>query len=155
VLLAIKLRDPFEKLMFPLLLALIAFYFIGNTHFYPSLLKYQSGNEIGKVMREKAIPEDGFAYLDKSDHALDFYYGKHVNTIYANDTLLLKERIKQFGKIYVIADKDGMEQLKSKGFTIVSQKEFPHFRVQFLTINFLLPSKRDSSVDKRFVLEIN
>lgn len=155
VLLAFRLRDRFEKLVFPLLLALLAFYFIGNTHFYPSLLKYQSGNEIGKFMRDKPIPEGGLVYLDRSDHALDFYYGKHVNTLELNDSLLMKERIKQFGKLYVIADKEGMEQLRSHGFTIVSQKEFQNFRVQFLTINFLLPSKRDECVDKRFVLEIN
>ncbi|MDQ3112406.1 MAG: glycosyltransferase family 39 protein [Bacteroidota bacterium] len=155
IVLAFRLHNPFEKLLFPMLLALIAFYFIGNTHFYPSLLHYQSGNEIGKVMRTKNIPEGGLIYLNQSDHALDFYYGTHVHSVFISDSLVMREKIKQFGKLYVITDKEGREELKSHGFVILSKIEFDHFRVQFLTMNFLLPSKRDSTLGTKFVLEIN
>ena len=155
IILTWKLKDAFEKLMFPLLLALISFYFVGNTHFYPNLLKYQSGNEIGKVMRDKKLPTGSFVYLNHSDHALDFYFGSHVPTIYPTDTLLMKQKIKEFGKLYVCVDRAGLEEIKPLGFKIISQKEFKNFRVQFLTINFLLPSKRDSTLNNRFVLELN
>jgi 4-amino-4-deoxy-L-arabinose transferase-like glycosyltransferase len=150
-----KLQDAFQRLAYPVLVALIAFYFLTNTHTYPALLKYQSGNEIARIMLAKRIPPDDFVYLDKSDHALDFYSRKHVQTVYISDSLLMKEKISKFGKLYVCVDKEGLEKIKSTGFRIRSQTEFPNYHVQFLTINFLLPSRRASCLDNRFVLEIN
>ncbi|MEO5642180.1 MAG: glycosyltransferase family 39 protein [Bacteroidia bacterium] len=155
IILAWRLTDPFEKLLFPLLLALIAFYFVGNTHFYPNLLKYQSGNEIGKAMKEKNIPEGGLIYFNGSDHALDFYYGRHVKSLSMNDSLEIRKKINQFGSLYVCADEEGKNELLGKGFKLLSEKEFQHYRVQFLTTNFLVPSSRNSCVTKKFVLEIN
>lgn len=156
IIFAWKLKEPFAKLFYPLLLALIALYFTGNTHFYPNLLKFQSGNEIAKVMRPKNIPDGDYVFINKSDHAHDFYYGKHIPTYYIGDSLLLRQKIAQFGKLYVCTDKDGLNDLKTHGgFHIIAQQDFINFRVQFLTINFLLPSKRESTLDRRFVVEIN
>jgi 4-amino-4-deoxy-L-arabinose transferase-like glycosyltransferase len=150
-----KLQDTFQRLVYPVLVALIAFYFLTNTHTYPALLKYQSGNEIARIMLAKRIPQEDIVYLDKSDHALDFYSRKHVQTVYISDSLLMKEKISKFGKLYVCVDKEGLEKIKATGFKIRSQTEFPNYHVQFLTINFLLPSRRPSCLDNRFVLEIN
>jgi 4-amino-4-deoxy-L-arabinose transferase-like glycosyltransferase len=155
IIFAWKLKDPFRKLFYPLLMGLLALYFTGNTHFYPNLLKFQSGNEIAKVMREKNIPDGAYVLFNKSDHAHDFYYGKHIETYSIGDTLILKQKIAQFGKLYVCTDKDGLNEIKSRGFHVLSQREFKNFRVQFLTINFLLPSKRETTLDERFVIEIN
>ncbi len=152
IILAWKLTDPFEKLFFPLLIALLAFYFTGNTHFYPNLLKYQSGNEIGKFIKGKKLTDEQTFYFVHTDHALNFNSGIYVRTI--NDSLTIREKM-QGKKIYIVADEEGKKQIEADGFIILSQKEFPHYSVQFLTMNFLLPSKRDSVVKKRYLLEIN
>lgn len=155
IVLAWRLTEPFEKLVFPLLLALIAFYFVGNTHFYPNLLKYQSGNEMGKYMHDKNIPGEDVIYFKRSDHALDFYFGKHVQALSMDDSTAIRGKIKRFGKLYVCADEEGKNELVNRGFKLLSQKEFINFRVQFLTFNFFLPSTRNATLDKRYVLEIN
>lgn len=154
IIFAWRIKDPFEKLIYPLLLSLLAFYFVGNVHFYPSLLKYQSGHAIANVLIKEKISDKDVLYLENSDHSLFFYYGNHVDDFYINDTPLLNQKIKTFGKLYIIASPEGLEKIKSSKFQINSVREFQNFHVVFLTTKFLFPSTRNSSLDNRFLVEI-
>jgi 4-amino-4-deoxy-L-arabinose transferase-like glycosyltransferase len=150
-----KIQERTAKLMLPLLFALLAFYFTGNTRFYPELLKYESGTQMGRELAAENVDPDAVAYLNYSDHALDFYYGKTPSFIFLSDPSLIDQKIKKYGKLLVCTDEDGKNELQKKGYAILSSKSYKEFHVQFLTMNFLLPSTRASSVQQRYLLEIN
>ncbi|CAN5201473.1 hypothetical protein BH09BAC5_BH09BAC5_04780 [soil metagenome] len=154
ILMAWKLENPFEKLMYPLLLALLAFYFTGNIQFYPSLLKYESGTQIGRDAAALKIPDGDFIYIDGCDHSLNFYSGQHLESLHLSDSAIIQSKIKKFGKLYVCTGKEELAQVKLN-YHVVSEKKYPEFHVQFLTIPFLLPSSRAASLDERYFLEIN
>lgn len=151
---ALKMRERVSKLLLPLLFALLAFYFTGNTRFYPELLKYESGTQIGRdIAAQKINPED-LACINYSDHALNFYAGNNIRTIFATDTSWINARINKYGKLFLCTDEKGAEELQQNGYRILSRKQYDEYHVQFLTMNFLLPSQRAAVLDHRYLLEI-
>ncbi len=75
-----------------------------NSSIYPSLLTYQTGNSIGKFIKEKDIdPAKCFIYQDHIWHSLHFYVNKiiihkdDVTTVNAGDYIILpKEKLADF-----------------------------------------------------------
>ncbi|MCX6312971.1 MAG: glycosyltransferase family 39 protein [Bacteroidetes bacterium] len=154
ILFAWKFKNPFTRLIYPLLFGLLALYFVGDSHFYPQLLKYQNGNVVGRIVVEKKIPSQDFYALNVSDHALDFYCGHMVPTLSQSDTLIMDKAIRENGKLWLYTDEEGAAQIHSSKYHIISENKFEDYHVQFLTINFLLPEKRNGSLRYKYLMEI-
>jgi 4-amino-4-deoxy-L-arabinose transferase-like glycosyltransferase len=150
-----KIYDRTAKLLLPLLFAMLAFYFTGNMRFYPELLKYESGTRIGRELAAKNTNPDDVLYLNYSDHALDFYYGQTPSFISLSELARMEQKIKTYGKVFVCTDEDGKAALDKNGYHILSSGSYDDYHVQFLTMNFLIPSTRASTLRKRYLLEIN
>ena len=154
VIFAWKLHDPFQKLMYPLLAGLLAFYFVGNIHFYPNLLKYQSANTAGRIVHESNVPRGAFyTYSDIFEHALDYYSRRAVFYTYMDSTQV-DTTLRKYGNMWIYTDEAGYEKLKTSPYKIVSVKEFEDYPTQFLTTNFLNPETRPGVLRKRYLVVI-
>ena len=141
-----------KKAGFPKLLEVSFFTVIGiniflNTAFYPTLLKFQMGNTVADVIKEKRIPtQNTFIYAIGNDYALHFY-GNHVFQQRASVATMQPTD-------YLITAKDSLP--------IIAQK-FPKNKVLYsgksygvtqLTFPFLNPATRESSLDKYVIVKL-
>ncbi len=141
-----------KKAGFPKLLEVSFFTVIGvniflNTAFYPTLLKFQMGNTVADVIKDKRIPtQNTFIYAIGNDYALHFY-GNHVFQQRASVATMQPTD-------YLITAKDSLP--------IIAQK-FPKNKVLYsgksygvtqLTFPFLNPATRESSLDKYVIVKL-
>ncbi|HLG03824.1 MAG TPA: glycosyltransferase family 39 protein, partial [Bacteroidia bacterium] len=71
-------RKP-EMLLYPLLCALLAFYFVGNLHFYPNLLSYSAPAAAGQIVAANKVPQGHYyTYKDLFAYTNDLYSGMTV-----------------------------------------------------------------------------
>jgi 4-amino-4-deoxy-L-arabinose transferase-like glycosyltransferase len=155
VILLWKLPTTFEKLLYPLLLGLLAFFFTGFTVFYPGLLSYQAPAIAGKKIAAENPPKGAYAnFHDVFRYANDFYSGRSVMTLYVQDGSL-DSTIAANGYCWLFTDKDGLEELKNSGYKIQEEEKIPDYSIQFITMNFLNPATRESVLRERFLLRVN
>jgi hypothetical protein len=155
IFLAIKAKGSFQKLMYPLLAALLSLFFVADFQFYPELLKYEATAVAGQLIADKKIPaDDVFTYNDVTQFALDFY--SRENVVSTNlDSIKISNRLKKYGAIYFYTDKEGYDKIKTTALKISRVTELNDYSIQFLTLNFLKPSSRNSVLRKRYLLEVN
>ena len=118
-----------------------------NCWIYPSLLKYQGGNNVGRFIRSNNIPSNKtFIYQDHVWHSLHFYNNQLIlhkdsmNSVLPGDYLIVKpEKIKDFLNA-------------GKNFdTIYSQQTYSVSRLQ---IKFLNPARRKEVTEELFIVKI-
>lgn len=152
VLFAWKAQTLFEKLLYPLLSGLLAFYFVAYVHFYPNLLHYQGTATAGRIVAESGAKQDEyFYYNDVFQYPGDFYSGLSVYNIYPDQ---LERVMEKGGEIWIYTDRAGLDELKAKPYRIVYEKKIDDYSVQFLTTNFLDPAKRSSVIRERYLLRL-
>jgi 4-amino-4-deoxy-L-arabinose transferase-like glycosyltransferase len=126
----------FKQVLFPSFFAIVTVNFIFNGHFYPSLLKYESGNVAGRLAAASTYPLTGLNY---APYGMDFYNGKAVPEY--TDVPRLKNE--QSGKtVWVYTDVDGLQSLRRDSVTIVRDTVLHHFHVSTLKGSFLSPKTR-------------
>lgn len=143
-----------ERIVLPVLAALIAFYFTGFAWFYPELLKYQSTNEAGRSIAAMELKEKQFYLAGNAfEHSMDFYSGVSANQIYFDSTSV-SSALSFSDTVYVFADESAYEEAIKSGCSFTTLKEYDHFGVQFLTTGFLNPNTRKQSLRKRYLLKV-
>jgi hypothetical protein len=152
---AVKEKGSFKKIVYPLLCGLLSLFFVADFHFYPRLLKYESTAVAGKMIAAKKIPaDDVYAYHDVTQFAIHYYSGEKITNTYL-DSVDLKNKIKKYGKLYFYTDKEGYEEIKKTPMNISDVTKLEDYSIQFLTLNFLRPSTRNSVLRERYFLEVN
>lgn len=119
-----------------------------NLHFYPNLLAYQGGSSMADVVKENAIPVDNI-YKIGNDYtwALDFYnqYPVQITTI---------DDIKEKKDVWVYANKDELEKLRSSGIDWDKRHSVKQFRITRLQGKFLNPNTRYKVLNKMYLIHI-
>ena len=143
-----------KKMQLPRILVICFFTSIGlniflNTAFYPSLLKYQTGNIAAKFIKENKLPKENiFVYgnVPEAKHSL-YFYGDHIFKREYNSGNFKPGD-------YAITSPADYEQLikERKASIIFGGKGFP---VSKLTLNFLNPAKRESELIPFYIVKIN
>lgn len=147
-----KITEPGAKLLYPLLCALLAGYFTANVHFYPHLLAYQTTGQAGKKIAAMGVKQDRyFYYHDLFQFPGDAYSGFAVNYIYPNqfDSVLNSQKT-----FWIYTDEEGINELKTGGYTILKQEKLTDYPVQFLKVQFLIPEERNKVTRTRYLLEV-
>lgn len=149
-------RQPFPADSDALVLRGVLFSFIiglvMNFHFYPNLLPYQSGRAIAELARSKGIAPDELTYFHRGSHALDFYNGKYLTAYDLHEDI--RKRAAEEGAFWVCADEAGKGELEINQIRFIVEGEFPHYPVTLLKGTFLNPKKRDSVLDRIYLLRI-
>lgn len=147
-------RTKAERIVLPLLVGLMAFYYTGFTHFYPELLKYQCSNEAGRDVLAANVPDDAFRmYHEVSQHSLDFYSRRFPNYI-ALDSASVIPVIEKHGALWIYTDQAGYEEVLKSGFNLSTVKEYKGFSVQFLSFPFLDPKTRGEKLRNMYLVKL-
>ncbi len=119
-----------------------------NTHFYPSLLAYQGGSSMAKLVAEKEIPVDRIYKLSPMHTwALDFYNLHPVQ-------LSSPDGIRGEKDIWVYATEGQLKQLRSNGYDWDRQYTVDQFRITRLQAKFLDPATRKKVLRKMHLVHI-
>lgn len=136
-----------HKLVYSALLTIIGVNFLLNTHFYPTLLTYQSGSQAGRYVASMDVRPELYSHRVIS-HGLDFYSGRVAPLINVNE-------MAEHHGIWVYTTDKWIKEIDEAGVSYTVIKSFKYFHVTGLTMNFLNPDTRGSVVGERYLIRIN
>lgn len=143
-----------ERILLPLLLALMAFYYTGFTHFYPELLKYQCTNEVGRDVVAAEVPRGAFyMHNEVFQHSLDFYSRSAPGYIDLDSAQILPV-LRKHGEVWIYTDEAGYADILKSGFNLATVNEYKYFGVQFLTFTFLNPETRPETLRNMYLVRL-
>jgi len=123
-----------------------------NTSFYPQLLQFQAGSVAARKISQSRDLKDREIYLyEMSSHSFDFY-SRAIHPYC--DAYSLKGKLTGNQPIFLFADERGIETLHEHHYQYAIIEEFLHHHPTLLTIEFLNPSSRTKSLEKRYLVEV-
>lgn len=129
---------------------LMACYFgsITSLYFYPNLLTYQTGSEIGRMVHEAQKGPNQFYKYCTMDLALDFYSQRVVQPMNP------EEMEKYPTGIWIYTSEKGLMELQEKGIQARIIKQLDRFPVSRLNGTFLIRQTREKRLEKFYLLEV-
>jgi 4-amino-4-deoxy-L-arabinose transferase-like glycosyltransferase len=128
--------------------------FFMNFNFFPTLMKYQGGNEMVKEMKAKGlrIPHEDIILIEHGSHSFDFYTGYNHQVIEMGklDSLYPKVSDK-----YFLMTSHMKKDLESRGYDIQPKLIKLDFRVSMPRFRFLNEKTRLSVCDSLILGKIN
>jgi len=120
--------------------------------FYPSILKYQAGGQLANEILSKGInPNEVFIYR-LSARSVDV---KTHSIIYDRPLTFFIEKMNANQSIYVVTDYQGILDFTAQGYQIKVISEKPNHQATLITINFLVPSSREKSLNSNYLIMIS
>jgi len=139
-------KTPAILLMVCLYTILVINFFL-NSFFYPALLSYQAGSTVGKWMKANNInPEKTYSYQYDLMRSLDFY---------ADGIVLRKDSlydIKQHD--YILTEENKLKDFDSSFINFDTLFKGIDYPVTRLTMNFILPQKREKELTHFVLIKI-
>ncbi len=125
-------------------------YILLNGNFYPQLLTFQAGNTLADYAQTDLKSHNDIRYLAGFEHSnsFDFYMGTLIDPV--NPARLLRAGN---GSI-VYTGEGGKRELEDKNISFTVLHQAPDFRVTRLTLDFLKPKTRTSTLENHYLLEI-
>ena len=146
---SLKQEDYFPKIITISVLSAVLLNAVLNTHFYPSLLKYQGGSSMSQLIAQNGINVNKvYKITEGHTWALDFYNQKPVKIIKTGD---LKER----KDIWLYATDTELKELRASGLEWDEQHSVDQFRITRLQPRFLDPTSRKKVVNQMHLVHIN
>ncbi len=125
-------------------MALITSFFLLNIRFYPSLLKYQAGNELAGTILKKINTERLYFSNGIYSSSLNFY----TKSLHKN----LPEKLPS-GTSWVVCSNDQLMEI-SRALQVKKVYSSNDYEITRLKLNFLLPHSRDSVITKLNIAEV-
>lgn len=151
VLLVKSAMNVVRKLVVVSVYFMIFINFCLNTHFYPSLLKYQAGNNAAGIIDEEEIdPNAVFILPGRPSWSLDFYT-RRITPILDLGAENLKKPEKE---IWVFLYENQLSSLKSRNITWQKKYDIDHYRITRLSASFLNPKTRESVLEKAYLIQL-
>lgn len=114
-----------------------------NTGFYPSLLQYQTGIAVNKVINEKHLPKQSLlVYKIDAGRSLDFYADYSFKRI--ENTASVKPND------YLLTNDEGLNNMDTTHYNLFYTGQ--SFHVTKLTLPFLNPAKRGKETKPFYIL---
>lgn len=142
-------REKIGKIVIVSVLFSVFINFCLNTQFYPSLLKYQAGNNMVMLIEKEHINIEEVYILDKKySWSLNFYTQRET------PSLSLDELKMHQGKWLFVNDKE-LDKLSPQQISYTKSFEVPRYRITMLTLPFLNPSSRENKLGKAYLLQLD
>lgn len=149
---ALRSRGFERSLINPVLYTVVLANFILNMHVYPSLLRYQSYTVAARDVYTMGISEASFFTWTESLHSIDFYSRRIVPDLLSFHEV---DSIAKLRTVYLYTNEDRYNEIiATPGYKVQTLKTYDHFHVTTLTLPFLMPSTRQETVRKRYLLKI-
>ena len=148
-----KRSDKGIKIIYISAAASILFNFMLNYNFFPQLLKYQGGNEMVKLMKEKSmiIPDEDIILLDPNAHSFDFYKA------YNHVLLPLEDFDKNYPALkdkYFFLSRADQNALQQQGYKVVPVISQADYNIAKVSLKFLNPAGREKRLDTLMLAKI-
>jgi hypothetical protein len=140
-----------SKIIVATIISFITLTLILNLIFYPKLLKYQSNSEVAKDL-SKIAPENSrlLVFNDYARNSMVFYSNFPIKE-YVNENNLSGNLVK--GHTFIFADSRSVSSIEKINPDIVPIKKYDDYFVSQLSIRFLNPLTRDSTISKKILLK--
>jgi 4-amino-4-deoxy-L-arabinose transferase-like glycosyltransferase len=120
-----------------------------NTYFYPNILKFQAGSELGMMAKEDGATEgELFCYQTGLPHSLNFYSGILVQEVTDFNTLIRKRNC------WVYTDEGQLQNLRRARPDLVVVGRNGDFPVSMLKGKFLSPGTREATLQRRILIKL-
>jgi 4-amino-4-deoxy-L-arabinose transferase-like glycosyltransferase len=121
------------------------------TWFYPNVIMYQSSSQMGTWIKTNNLSHLPLYITKVNGRALDVYAQKKVVGVASPqlDSLVLAQK-----EILVFTDNEGLEELKTSRNTYKILKSMSDYPATLLSLNFVIPTKRESVLGKRYLIKI-
>ena len=141
-------ENYFRKIITISVLSCVLLNAVLNTHFYPTLLKYQGGSSMATLIAERNIPVNNIYKLSpRHTWALDFYNKKPVQITSIDGLEHQKD-------IWLYATDTDLKVLRDSGFDWDRQHSVDQFRITRLQTKFLDPATRKKVLNKMHLVHI-
>ncbi len=128
-------------------MSFILVFYLLNLNFYPSLLKYQGGNELAFSTKNKIDAKNVYYWPGIYSSSYDFYSAelrKELDTINLPSTK----------PVWVMIQEKNMHELTAKGFTVKEIVSHPDFEITRLDLKFINPKTRNKKLNKLVLARI-
>lgn len=136
------------RALWPTFIVTIGAVLVINGHFYPTLLGFQAGAQVGNTVRQLGVAQADLRNFATLSRALDFHAGYRVEWL--RDIREASASIRP-GR-YIYCNDEGRRALMSAGHTPLQEWSFQAFPVQVITVDFLLPERRPSVLGTHYLL---
>jgi 4-amino-4-deoxy-L-arabinose transferase-like glycosyltransferase len=145
----IKLKNnKTEQIITATLMTSFAFNVMLSLHFYPSLLSYQSGSQVGKFVKENNIANDKFYHFEHPNQATDFYAERFTPSVNIDNVKDLEKGS------WIVTSEENYQKIKVLYPTIKVVKTFPSYKVSLLNLEFLNNKTRQNTLKIVYIVEI-
>jgi 4-amino-4-deoxy-L-arabinose transferase-like glycosyltransferase len=141
----VRPKTHVRQLVLPSLLSILTLNFVFNTHVYPTMLKYESGNIAGQAARALGLPLIGYPGIP---YGIDFYYRGAVPGLQQSTDLSNAPRMA------VYTDDAGLGELAKQNLVIEKDSVLQHYHVSTLSARFLFPDRRESALRRMHLVII-
>lgn len=143
-----RLFSSIQKALVISVTAIILFFFLLNTSFYPQLLTYQGGKPLADKTKGVAEPEDVYFWKNTFSSSYNFYSAS-IRRVY-NDSLL-----QQHKKIWIIYNTSQLPELESAGILFGEKKiSVADYEITRLKKKFVDPATRKETLDELVMAEV-
>jgi len=147
-----KKFDTLQKLITVSLITMVGTNVMLSSHFYPTLLSYQSTVAAGRFVVSKNIPNEQFVCYISGGHSLDFYSRRIVPWIQSPQGI--NDRI-QNGEVWVFTNEEGKENFQKENILPDSLITYSDYKVTMLSLPFFSPDKREKILKKKYLLRFS
>lgn len=121
-----------------------------NAWFYPSLMKYQAGNQIVELVENTKLPEDELFLYKYNTFSFNYYYPLKTNLL-SDGSLLDRDRNQL--QSYLITPEENLFDL-DEDYKFQKLDSLNYHPVTRLTLPFLMESTRSEELNKIYLLQI-
>ncbi|MGI9546038.1 MAG: ArnT family glycosyltransferase, partial [Flavobacteriaceae bacterium] len=143
-----KKEDVFSRIVTISTCSAIVINSVMNLHFYPSLLEYQAGSTMAKIVRAEEIPATSIYKLTGGHTwSLDFYNREPVKKIEIQD-------LPQHQDIWLYLTDKELAAVRERGYDWDQQFTVDQFRITRLQARFLNPDTRSQVLNKMHLIHL-
>jgi len=139
---------PFQKNISWLAVSILFLFLLLNSSFYPKLLKYQGGQELAKLIKNKIEP--GRIYFWPKNYSSSFCFAQATLRQEFVDSALNKTR-----STWLVFDINYEPEIEKNGYVITERTEVKDFEITKLDRKFLEPSTRNTQCSKLVIGRIS
>ena len=119
-----------------------------NGLLYPQVLRYQANAQAGRWAAEHGVARERFFGIDAGGNALNFYTGYPVRWLHG-----VEEALPLIAPGHVLyADEDRYHEIIARAPKPIEVIRFDDYRVQLLSLDFILPASRASTLRARYLI---
>ncbi|MCW3124880.1 MAG: hypothetical protein JWO03_538 [Bacteroidetes bacterium] len=148
-------QSRWRSLFAPSIAVILVFNFLLSAFYFPAIMKYQPGNDIGRYVRTHKTPDNDFVTYQYQVGYEDLFYSRLSLPLQIWDAGRFKDTLDCRMHLMVETSEDGLADLQRAGVNCKIINEYSAFRVSALNLTFLNPATRESVCRKVYLLEVD